>query len=60
MEDQFKQLGIYHEVYCPFPPYMHEYNIVTDFVQKVEKEKRGESNNFSNIFEWSSKILFYL
>ena len=42
MEDQFKQLGICYDIYCPFPPYRHEYNTIIDFVQKVEEKKRGE------------------
>ena len=50
MEDQFRQLGICHDVYCPFPPYMHEYDIITDFVQKVEEEKRGGTNICDEIF----------
>ena len=44
MEDQLKQFGICHDVYCPFPPYMHKYDKITDFVQKVEEGKKGEPN----------------
>ena len=46
MEDQLKSLGICHDVYCPFPPYTHEYGIITDFVQKVEKEKKGVQTKY--------------
>ena len=56
MEDQLRQLGICHDVYCPFPPYKHEYDIITDFVQKVEKEKKGETNICDDIQCWKCNL----
>ena len=39
LEDMLRHLCIDHDLYCPFPPF--ENDIITDFVDKVEDEKRG-------------------
>ena len=41
IDESLRGLGLHHDVFSPFPPYNHNYDIVTDFARKVERDKRG-------------------
>ena len=57
LSSKLQSLGIKFDLYCPFPPYNHGYNIIYGFSDKIEKEKKGEvfcslQHNFFQV-SWS-------
>ena len=41
LEDKLNAIGISFDLYCPLPPYNHDYDVIDEFMHKVEQEKKG-------------------
>ena len=42
LEDKINSMGISFVLYCPLPPYNHDYNIIDEFIAKVEQDRKGK------------------
>ena len=55
-----ERLQIPFVLYCPYDPLNHSYDVIDEFFEKVQSERKGKQNHFSHLWSSSMSVILLL